>query len=62
MRYLVTFFWVFLLMQMIVYVVGSMIGVGYTFSTGAIMSIPAVLLIFIIPTLLPDEPVEHHQH
>jgi hypothetical protein len=56
MRYFVTFFWVFLLMQM----VSSMIGVGYSLTTASILSLPVTILIFILPLLIPNDPVEHH--
>ncbi|MEH6942373.1 YjzD family protein [Bacillus sp. JJ722] len=60
MRYLVTFFWVFLLLQMIVYVVSSMNGVAYSFQMGLVLSVPITILICIVPMLLPDDPVEQH--
>ncbi len=62
MRFLVPFVWIFLLMQMVTYVVSSMIGVEYSFNTGAILSIPIAILIFIVPTLIPDEPASGHHH
>ena len=62
MRYLVTFFWVFLLLQMVTYVVSSMMGVGYNFNTGAILSIPVTILICILPTLIPNDPAESAHH
>lgn len=60
MRYLVTFFWVFLLLQMIVYVVSSMNGAAYSFNMGLVLSIPITILISIVPALIPDDPVEQH--
>lgn len=60
MRYLVTFFWVFVLLQMVTYVGSSMMGVGYSFNTGAILSLPVTVLICILPLLIPNDPVEHH--
>ncbi|MGM9923979.1 MAG: YjzD family protein [Bacillus sp. (in: firmicutes)] len=61
MRYVVTFFWVFLLMQMIVYVVSAMNGATYDFNTGLLLSIPVAILISIVPALIPvNDPVEHH--
>ncbi|MGM9927402.1 MAG: YjzD family protein [Bacillus sp. (in: firmicutes)] len=62
MRYFVTFFWVFLLMQMITYVVSSMSGVSYAFNTGAIIAIPATILICVLPLLIPNDPVDNGHH
>lgn len=62
MRYIMTFFWVFLLLQMIVYVVGSMIGVSYNFNTGAILSVPVTILISLLPLVIPNEPIEEGHH
>jgi hypothetical protein len=55
-----TFFWTFLLVQMATYVIGSMQGIAYQFSTGALLGIVVTVLIIIIANLLPDEPVKHH--
>ena len=61
MRFLVTFFWSFLLMQMITYVVSSMAGAGYSFTTGVIISVIVSLLVFVLTTVLPnEEPAETH--
>ena len=62
MRYFMTFFWVFLLMQMITYVVSSMSGNAYEFITGAIISIPVTILICVLPLLIPNEPVDNGHH
>ena len=62
MRYIMTFFWVFLLLQMVVYVVSSMLGVGYSFNTGAILSIPVTILICILPAVISNEPIEEGHH
>ncbi|WP_019240479.1 MULTISPECIES: YjzD family protein [Bacillus] len=60
MRYIVTFFWVFLLMQMVTYVVSSMIGVDYSFQTGAVLSIPITIIVSLLPLVIPNEPVDQH--
>ncbi|WP_042349515.1 YjzD family protein [Bacillus massiliigorillae] len=60
MRFLVTFFWVFLLLQMIVYVVSSMNGAAYDFNNGLVLTIPVSILVCIVPLLLPNDPVEQH--
>jgi hypothetical protein len=59
MRYFWTFFWTFLLVQMASYVISSMQGGTYEFGTSTIVSVIAVVLIFIIGELIPNEPVEH---
>lgn len=58
MRYLLTIFWTFLLVNMVMYVGGSMIGASYDFGTAAMLSIAAVILIFILPAILPEQPAE----
>ncbi|WP_153124904.1 YjzD family protein [Peribacillus tepidiphilus] len=62
MRYIMTIFWTFLLVNMLTYVVSSMIGVHYSFSTGSTLAIIAAILIFVVASLIPDEPVEHAHH
>ena len=61
MRYIVTFLWSFLLMQMITYVVSSMAGAAYSFSTGVIIAVIVTLLVFALTAILPKaEPAENH--
>ena len=60
MRYFWTFFWTFLLVEMATYVVSSMIGIAFDAKNGAIVAVAATVLIFIVPLILPNEPVEHH--
>lgn len=60
MRLFWTFFWTFLLVQMATYVMGSMQGIPYNFSTGALLGIIVTIFIVIVANLLPDEPAEHH--
>ncbi|MBO8178072.1 YjzD family protein [Aeribacillus pallidus] len=60
MRYLATFFWAFLLVQMLSYVVSSMMGAEYHFETGALLAVIATVLIYVVPTILPNDPVEKH--
>jgi hypothetical protein len=59
-RYLATFFWAFLLVQMLSYVVSSMMGAEYHFETGALLAVIATVLIYVVPTILPNDPVEKH--
>ncbi|MDE3838205.1 DUF2929 domain-containing protein [Bacillus methanolicus] len=60
MRYFWTFFWTFLLIQMLVYVTGSMIGTEFDLRTGSILAVAATILIYIVPIILPNDPVEKH--
>ena len=60
MRYLWTLIWTFLLVQMLVYVGGSMLGVGYSLDTGIVLTVAVTILIYIVPLILPDGPVEEH--
>ena len=60
MRYLWTLIWTFLLVQMLVYVGGSMLGVGYSLDTGIVLTVAVTILIYIVPFILPDGPVEEH--
>jgi hypothetical protein len=60
MRFFWTFFWAFLLLEMATYVVSSMIGTAFDPKNGAIIAVVATVLIFIVPLILPNDPVEHH--
>ncbi|WHY78966.1 YjzD family protein [Neobacillus sp. WH10] len=61
MRYFWTFFWSFLLVQMLTYVVSSMTpGAKFEFIPGAIVSVGVTILIFIASAIIPNEPVEQH--
>jgi hypothetical protein len=60
MRLFWTFFWTFLLVQMATYVMGSMQGIPYHFSTGALLGVIVTIFVIIVANLIPDEPVEHH--
>ncbi|MEH7013545.1 YjzD family protein [Neobacillus niacini] len=61
MRYFWTFFWVFVLVQMLSYVVSSMTEGGvFDFNSGAIVSVGVFILIVIATAVLPNEPVEKH--
>ncbi|MBP2241155.1 uncharacterized membrane protein YhaH (DUF805 family) [Cytobacillus eiseniae] len=50
-----TFFWTFLLVQMINYVVSSMIGAAFNLQTGTILAVCATILIFIVAVIIPDD-------
>jgi len=59
-KYFWTLFWTFILIQMVVYVGSSMIGTEFDFNTGAILTIPVAVLLYIIPAIIPNDPVEKH--
>ncbi|MED3551541.1 MULTISPECIES: DUF2929 family protein [Cytobacillus] len=58
MRFFWTFFWTFLLVQMINYVVSSMIGTAFNLKTGSILAVAATILIFIVASIIPEGPSE----
>ncbi|MEH7122162.1 DUF2929 family protein [Bacillus sp. JJ1532] len=58
MRFFWTFFWTFLLVQMLTYVVSSMLGLAFDFKTGSILAVGTTILIFVISTIIPEGPVE----
>ncbi|MGJ7919576.1 YjzD family protein [Neobacillus sp. LXY-4] len=60
MKYFWTLFWTFILIQMVVYVGSSMMGVEFDFNTGLIITLPVALLLYIIPAIIPNDPVEKH--
>ncbi|MFK9094650.1 YjzD family protein [Bacillus salipaludis] len=61
MRFFWTFFWSFLLVQMLTYVVSSMTpGAEFEFMPGVIVSLGVTVLIFIAAAVIPNEPVEKH--
>ena len=60
MKFFWTFFWTFLLVEMASYVVSSMIGITFDAKNGAIIAVVATVLIFFVPQILPNEPVEKH--
>ncbi|EPZ38702.1 hypothetical protein C289_1286 [Anoxybacillus ayderensis] len=59
MRIFWTFFWTFLLVNMVTYVVSSMIGSAYHFETGTTLAVIATVLILLIAQLIPNDPVHH---
>ncbi|WP_413302070.1 YjzD family protein [Bacillus sp. 1P10SD] len=60
MQYFWTFFWSFLLVQMLTYVISSMSGVSFDFATGSIAAVVVTILIFVVSAVIPNEPVEKH--
>ncbi|MGM7719560.1 YjzD family protein [uncultured Metabacillus sp.] len=62
MRFFWTFFWGFLLIHMASYVVNSMTGGHYDFMTSTILSVIAIVVIFIIAEVIPNEPAANDHH
>lgn len=60
MRFFWTFFWLFLLVQMLTYVVGSMNGVAFDMKLGTILAVAVTILVFVVSSVIPNEPVEKH--
>ncbi|WP_456275885.1 YjzD family protein [Bacillus sp. AK128] len=61
MRYLWTFFWSFLLIQMVLYVVNSMQGGTYDFVQGSIIAVVFSILIFVLgDALVPNDKTQNH--
>lgn len=60
MRYFWSIFWAFLLCQMFVYVVGSMIGSAYNFNLGALLTVVISVMVYALSAILPNEPAEKH--
>lgn len=59
-RYFWSLFWGFLLMQMLTYVVSSMLGTPYDFKTGTILTVVVVALVYVLSAIIPNEPAEKH--
>ncbi|MEJ9211315.1 YjzD family protein [Bacillus smithii] len=60
MRFIMTLVWAFLLSVMLVYVVGAMAGAAFNFSLSLLLTFVFAILIFLLSSLIPDEPVEKH--
>ena len=58
MKYFFTFFWTFLLVQMVTYVVSSMLGIAFDFQTGSILAVVFTVLLFVLSAIIPEGPVE----
>jgi hypothetical protein len=59
-QYIMTFFWTFLLSEMVVYVVSSMNGAAFHFETGVLIAVVVTVLLFILTALIPNDPIEKH--
>ncbi len=62
MRYLVTFFWAFLLSQMLTYVISSMNGNTFNFNTGVILSIIFTVLTILMSAIIPNDKNHEGAH
>lgn len=62
MRFFWTFFWSFLLIHMASYVVNAMTGGHYDFASSSILAVIAIVIIFIIAEVIPNDPVANHEH
>lgn len=60
MHYIMTFFWTFLLSEMVVYVVSSMNGAAFHFETGVLIAVVVTILLFVLTALIPNDPIEKH--
>lgn len=60
MKYFWTLIWTFLLVQMASYVIGSMQSATYDFVTASVVAVIVTVLIIVLGSLIPNEPVEHH--
>ncbi|RHW43203.1 DUF2929 family protein [Neobacillus notoginsengisoli] len=60
MRYFWTFFWVLLLVEMLSYVVTSMIGANFDYKVAALLGVLATILILIAPAILPNDSADQH--
>jgi small-conductance mechanosensitive channel len=60
MRFFWALFWTFLLAAMLTYVVGSMSGMAFDLTTAGILTVVAVVVIYIISAVLPDDPKSDH--
>ncbi len=60
MRFFWSLFWGFLLVQMLTYVITSMLGTAYDFKIGSILTLVVVVLVYAISAVIPNDPVEKH--
>jgi hypothetical protein len=59
-RYFWSLFWGFLLVQMLTYVVSSMLGTAYDVKVGSILTVILVVLVYVVSAIIPNEPSEKH--
>ena len=61
MQFIITFIWSFLLFTTLNYVVSSVNAVPFDLGLGAIVSVIAAIIIFIISAILPEEPLPDYE-
>lgn len=62
LRFFWTFFWGFLLIHMASYVINNMTGGHYDFMASTVLSVIAIVVIFLIAEAIPNEPAAEHDH
>jgi hypothetical protein len=63
MRIFWTFFWSFVLVQMVNYIIGAMEGIqNLHFEIASALSLFFAVVILTIGKILPNDPVEQHHH
>lgn len=62
MKYIITIVWTVILVSMLNYVVSSVQNVEFVLENGLIMAVPAVIMIFIIGAVIPNDPLPAKQH
>lgn len=62
MRFLWTFIWSFLIGVMLVYVNAAMSGAEFHVMDGLVVSVILTVAVLSITTMIPNTPVEHHEH
>ncbi|MDN4606856.1 DUF2929 family protein [Sporosarcina highlanderae] len=61
MKYIMTFFWSFLLVTMLNYVAGSIAGIAsFDFMTGLIASVVLSVIVIVMTSAIPDGEVADH--
>lgn len=58
MKYVWTFFWVFLLAHMVTYVAGAVGGATYDFTVASYLAIGMTILVYLVPAVLPKDHQE----
>lgn len=61
MQFIFTFIWSFLLFTTLNYVVSSVNAVPFDLGLGAIVSVVAAVILFIMSAILPEEPLPDYE-
>jgi predicted neutral ceramidase superfamily lipid hydrolase len=61
-KYFWTLLWTFLLVLMLNYVAGAMIGVGLDLAQSAILAVVSTIILLVFPAVLPNGSEENHSH